>query len=95
MNKKWNQIVKELREDHNYSQKEFSKMLGISEKTLYRYECGTHEPPISTLLKMSEIFNVSLNYLVGLDSLNINDVEDLKKELKRIEETINKMIKTL
>lgn len=95
MSKKWNQIIKELREDNNMSQKELAKMLDISEKTLYRYECGTHEPPISTLLKISKIFNVSLNYIVGLDSLSINDVDNLKKELQNIEDTISKIIKAL
>ena len=42
----WYENLKLYRERYQHSQKELSNKLGISEKTLQRYENGTSEPTI-------------------------------------------------
>ena len=59
----WNKRIKDLREDNDLTKQELADKLDISERTLTRYETGESEPTISVLIKMSLIFNVSLDYI--------------------------------
>lgn len=45
--------------------KELCAELGISIMTYYRYERGDREPSLSTLVALADLFDVSLDYLVG------------------------------
>lgn len=45
--------------------KELCAELGISIMTYYRYERGEREPSISTLIAIADLFDVSLDYIVG------------------------------
>lgn len=45
--------------------KDLCAELGISIMTYYRYERGDREPSLSTLIALADIFDVSLDYLVG------------------------------
>ena len=67
-------ILKELRIDRNLTQKQLSEMLDLSKNTVCEYEKGRAEPSIETLLKLSGIFGVSVDYLLGRedDFGNIN-----------------------
>lgn len=56
-------ILKELRIDRNLTQKQLSEMLDLSKNTVCEYEKGRAEPSIETLLKLSGIFGVSVDYL--------------------------------
>lgn len=58
-------ILKELRIDRNLTQKQLSEMLDLSKNTVCEYEKGRAEPSIETLLKLSAIFGVSVDYLLG------------------------------
>lgn len=58
-------ILKELRIDRNLTQKQLSEMLDLSKNTVCEYEKGRAEPSIETLLKLSGIFGVSVDYLLG------------------------------
>ena len=58
-------ILKELRIDRNLTQKQLSEMLDLSKNTVCEYEKGRAEPSIGTLLKLSGIFGVSVDSLLG------------------------------
>lgn len=45
--------------------KDLCAELGISIMTYYRYERGEREPSLSTLVALADLFDVSLDYLVG------------------------------
>ena len=62
---KWNKRIKDLREDHDMTQDELAQKLGVSKRTLLRYESGESEPSISILISLSLLFNVSIDYIVG------------------------------
>lgn len=56
--------LKALLEKKNISQKEFSKKLGIHQATVSRYISNEREPGISTLVKMADVLDVTLEELI-------------------------------
>lgn len=69
--------LKELRESLGFSIDEFAKLIGIHRSSLYRYEGSNKaEPrdlPISIAIKVSEMFNVSLDWLAGVSDTKYRD----------------------
>ena len=61
--------LKELRESKGLTQKEVAEIIGYSEISYARYEKGEREPDITTLCKLAEYFNVTVDYLIGRDNL--------------------------
>ena len=57
--------LKELRKLNNSTQRQISLKLGITERNYQRYETGEGLPKLSTLIELANIFNVSLDFLVG------------------------------
>lgn len=62
------------------SQAQLASKLNISQKSISKYECGTRRPSYETLLAMSSIFGVSVDYLLGREDssgqgLNEGDIE--------------------
>ena len=60
--------IKELRNSHNIKQVELCKRLGVTQGALSGWENEKYEPDISSLKKMSEIFGVSIDYLLGREA---------------------------
>lgn len=58
-------MIKNIRKNNKLTQQQFAKKLGISRNALINYEKGTRKPSVELLLKISEIFNVSMNELTG------------------------------
>jgi len=54
-----------LRTSRHYTQDELSSMLGISRAALSHYEKGRREPDYETLIKIADLFKVSLDYIMG------------------------------
>lgn len=61
----FSQSLKEKRIAAGYTQTAVAKELGISERAYQHYESGSREPNIGTLIRLADIFNVSLDNLVG------------------------------
>ena len=57
--------LKECRQSHGYYQRELAEVAGISLRAYQLYEQGKTEPSIDVLIRFADIFNVSLDYLVG------------------------------
>lgn len=57
--------LKELREEKGMTQKDIAELLGISDVGLGNYERGVRNPDPDTLKRLSEIFNCSVDYLLG------------------------------
>lgn len=57
--------LRDLRLDKKMTQSGLAKLLNVSGNTVYAWETDKQEPSMSTLLKLSEIFEVSLDYLFG------------------------------
>jgi transcriptional regulator with XRE-family HTH domain len=59
--------LKSLRQLYGYSREELADRLGISVFTLRSWEQGKREPSLSMIIKISNIFNCSIDHLVGND----------------------------
>ena len=57
--------IKDLREDSDYTQEYVAHILGTSQTMYARYERGANEMPIRHLIKLSDYYQVSLDYLCG------------------------------
>ena len=57
--------LKKCRKDMSLSQKEFGQKIGVAESTVSLYESNKRFPDADTLKKISALFEVSLDYLLG------------------------------
>ena len=58
--------IRDLREDHDKTQQEIAKVLGTSQTMYARYERGANEMPLRHLIKLCNYYNVSADYILGL-----------------------------
>lgn len=58
--------LKELREKSKLTQRKVAEMLDVDAKTLYKYENSIVPIPSNKLIELSRIFDVSIDYLVGV-----------------------------
>ena len=58
--------IRELREDNNLTQKQIAKILNTTQQTYSRYESGEITIDIYSLIKLSDCYNTSIDYIVGL-----------------------------
>ena len=56
--------LKNIRISQNLNQQKVAMDLNISREALSYYENGKREPSLTLLVRMSEYFNVSINYLI-------------------------------
>ncbi|MDR1629311.1 MAG: helix-turn-helix domain-containing protein [Oscillospiraceae bacterium] len=59
----------ELREDSDLKQIKLAQKLHLKPSVVSKYENGKVQPSIDTLIKLSEIFSVSVDYLFGLSDI--------------------------
>lgn len=57
--------IRFFRKANNLTQEELSKQLGGSKNLVSNYENGISTPDISTLVKLADIFDITLDELVG------------------------------
>lgn len=57
--------IRDLREDSDKSQKSIAIYLNMQTTVYQRYERGERELPLWAAIKLAELYNVSLDYLVG------------------------------
>ena len=57
--------IKDIREDADVKQKELAKILEIPVTTLSGWENQKYQPPFEILIKIANIFNVSIDYLIN------------------------------
>lgn len=62
--------LEEERERRGISKEELAKVLNISLKTYYNWINGKTDIPSSKLIDMAEMFNVSIDYLLGIKQKN-------------------------
>ena len=58
--------IRDMREDHDLTQKIVASYLGMKQPQYLRYEQGYRDIPTDVLIALSRLYNVSVDYLLGL-----------------------------
>lgn len=69
--------IKRLRLQKNLTQTELGKRIGVTTSSIASYESQDRLPSIAVLIKLSAEFNVSIEYLLGINKNNTIDVSEL------------------
>lgn len=56
------------------TKKQVAELIGVSESTIGLYESANRQPSLSNLIKLSSIYKVTTDYLLGHESTNKNDI---------------------
>lgn len=75
--------IKHLREEHNMTQSTLAKRLGITRSSVNAWEQGISVPSTQYIVELSQMFQVSTDYLLGvsdtssiqLSGLNDSDIQ--------------------
>ena len=75
------QRLHELRLAYGWSQVELAKRLSLSKQTVSNWENENILPSIEMLVRVAKLFNVSTDYLLGLDNVPRLSIEGLPTEM--------------
>jgi transcriptional regulator with XRE-family HTH domain len=94
--------IKELRQRKNWSQGQLAIQLKANQKQISAYERGVNIPSTEMLIRMSQVFDVSLDYLVfeaeGVESnIKVRDRELLQQfeQVDKLNDSDKKIVKEL
>lgn len=88
--------LKKLRLSNNLTQSQLAEILETTKQAISAYESGKIAPSVNSLIKLSENFNISLDYLVFDDEsqsklINLNSI-NIKLELLSIRNKIDSIL---
>ncbi len=81
--------IKELRQKKSWSQGQLALKLKANQKQISAYERGVHIPSSEMLIKMAQIFDVSVDYLVFETEANVNPGIKDRELFKQFEQIDN------
>lgn len=58
--------IRNLREDHDYTQAQIANLLNIGQRTYADYELGNTRIPVDSLIILAKLYDVSMDYICGL-----------------------------
>lgn len=61
-----NEKLQELRKESNLSQEKVAELVGVSRQSVSKWEIGLSKPDTENLIHLVEIYNVSLDELIGV-----------------------------
>ncbi len=81
-------LIQEIRKEKNMKQEDFANLLGVTGKTVSRWETGKYMPDLSLFTKISEILGITLNELIQGERIigkkNNNSIEiEIKLEIEQ------------
>ena len=82
--------IKELREANSMTQNEVAKRLGITRSSVNAWEMGISVPSTMYIVQLAQLFSVSADYILGLDSRAVIDIYGLDDESVRV---LNDMVR--
>jgi transcriptional regulator with XRE-family HTH domain len=71
-----------LLDENNMTQTQLAKKIGTTNVTICRYINGERVPRIDVISKIASVFNVSLDYLIGLSNNKEEDNSSEKQDLE-------------
>ena len=87
--------LKLLREEKGWSQQKLADMLNISQQAVFKYEQKSNEPDISTLIRLADIFEVSVDFLIGNTDIREKNTHNEQPTLTQSESEHIKLLRSL
>ena len=85
-----NDRISELRRSYNWTQVQLAEKLNVAKQTVSNWENDNIQPSIDMLVKLSKVFNVSTDYLLGNEPLKTINADGLSdNEIAHINFIIN------
>ena len=78
-------FLKDLRKEKEITQEQLAEELGVSGRTISRWETGKNMPDISLLVEIAEFFDVSIPEIIKGERKS----ESMEEEVKEISETMS------
>ncbi len=66
--------IRDLREDRDLKQREVAEYLCCSQQVYSNYELGQRDIPTDVLIRLAELYRVSVDYLLGLTNNPVRNV---------------------
>lgn len=60
--------IRELREDHDLTQRQLAEKLNMTQPQYFRYEQGYRDIPTDILIALAELYQTSTDYILGLSN---------------------------
>lgn len=84
--------LKDIRKQRNLTQKQVADYLQTSQQAYNYYENEKYEPSIDMLIKLADLYNTSIDFIVGRDRINdvgyLNNTQiECVKMIKQLTET--------
>ena len=73
----------ELRKENKMSQEKFAEILGVTRQTISNWENYKNEPDISMIIKISDVFHISLDILLKGDTKMVSNMDKQMKDSKK------------
>ena len=74
-------FIAQLRKQNGLTQEQLGEQIGVTNKTVSRWETGVYMPPADALMKMSELFGVTVNELLSGDKIEYFKKKWLKEHV--------------
>ena len=66
---KYNERIRELREDHSLTQQKVADLLHVGQRTYADYESGKTRIPIDNIMILAKFYNTSMDYITGASNI--------------------------
>lgn len=84
--------LKELRKQSGLTQEQLAARIGVTKSVISFYELRERSPSPEVLAKLSYIFHVSTDYLLGIERARTIDVSDLDDEdIKAVQQIVHRL----
>lgn len=90
---KFNEKIIMLRKNKNLSQEDLGNELGVARQTISKWELGETTPEMDKLIKMSEIFEITLDDLIKDTEPNIDKNNDNNTNTQKLAGLVIKILK--
>ena len=66
---KYNERIREIREDHALTQQKVADLLHIGQRTYSDYESGKTRIPIDNIMILAKFYDISIDYITGASNI--------------------------
>ena len=73
-------FLKELRKENNMTQEHLGERIGVTNKTISRWETGNYMPPVESLVLLSDIYKISINEILAGERVEADKIKEVAEE---------------